>query len=273
MLMDRRYIKVDLSAKSGIKTLTGMDIEFNIDKYMSSQQNSCRVRIKNLNREDVDYLTTFTSQNQGQNGKKQLTVYAGYGKGDATQLFSGDIVDGYCSGDADYDLFLRAVSNFYDSKILISLSFADITFKFLCEEVAKKLNLGLNYQSTIAKNIGAFSFVGSAGELIDKLNENSEVIVFEDDGILVIIDKDVSADENVKTISKYTSMIGVPYQNSHGISVTTLLDTEIKLGKFVEVQSERVREANGKYRVWKIQYEGSSHGNKFYSKFECGGAV
>ena len=61
-MFDRVVYVEFITANGEMKRLEGIDVKFSIHKYMGVVMNEANIEIYNLAKEDIEFLTTFTSQ-------------------------------------------------------------------------------------------------------------------------------------------------------------------------------------------------------------------
>lgn len=267
--MMNRVVAVDISTASGqTKRLQGIDVKFNVEKFMSELSNQATIELCNLSRDDMEYLTTFTSQWIAQQVPKSISLYAGYeDAGGASLIYTGNIVEAVPSSPPDIWLSCKAITGYYKKKETISKTIIQpISVKELCEQVSTWTELRLSFESTVSKVLDSFSFTGNKIDLIGELNRIGGLIAFEDDGLLNVLDVDaIRKGTFIRQMSEKSGMVGIPKVNAMGCDVTCLLDNSLKIGQLIELESTLIPQANGKYQIITIRYDGHYRGNPFYS--------
>lgn len=257
--------------RANAKRLEGISVRFKITKYRNAVMNKAQISIANLERADIEYLTTFTSWALAIAKRKRIRIFAGYKSQSVGLLFDGDITYATPTMPPDIWLNCEALSGFYDNQNVMSLSMeGQITLKEICQKVADELGLRLSYQTTINKKVDGFVYCGGARNVLYKLNTLADITVYEDMGTLVVADLyKLVEGSRVKVINMDTGLIGIPRPDPLGVKLTVLLDPTVKLGDTIKLESTRIPSASGYYYIYTLTHEGTSRENAFYTHLEC----
>jgi len=68
----------------------------------------------------------------------------------------------------------------------------------------------------------------------------------------------------VTVINRDTGMVGYPKITDNGVRVSVLVNPEVRPNRLIEVKSETVPQADGEYRVGRIDYSLDNHDGDFY---------
>ena len=257
-----------ITANGQAKRLDGIDVQFDISKHLGSVMNEANVTIYNLTREDIEYLTTFTSQWIAYKQRKRLRVFAGYSDTSVGLIFDGDIIEAFPSAPPDIALRCKARSGAYNNSTMISKSITEpTTAKDLFKQVESWTGLTVKDNTTTDKKVGGFYYTGSVTQLIGQLNDIPNVTAYEDDGSLCLVDSN-NIDIGVETrlINKNSGMIDIPQPNAMGITVKILLDPAIKLGQRIKIESSMIPACNGVYTIYELKHRGHLRGTEFYTE-------
>lgn len=248
-----------------LKRLDGLAIRGRVSRKMGSTQSDADVSIANLTQSDIEYLTTFTGPYVKPKVQKKINIYAGYENTGWGRIFSGDIERALPDGQPDVWLNIKAKSLYYSNRIPLSYGVANTTNKELAKSIANNLGLAFEWQATSQKTIDVFNFTGSKAGLIKEFNDLEDVTMFEDNGVIKVVDKISKPPQNgVKLISKDTGMIGIPEPDQYGIKVKCLLDASLKVGGWIKTQSVRLPGTNGIYQIYTLDFDFSSREQQFY---------
>lgn len=287
MNLTERQVIIELSEKKDNDTkikktlMSGIDVKFNIDIFRGSINNKARIDICNLTKENIEYLTSFYAWDKELNKEKMIKISAGYKDKNVAILFSGDIYKALPTQPPDIWIRCEAMSGYWKNQKHISESMTgEFSIKDIAEKIASNLGLKLDFQvknkRSLLKKIIDFIYSGGLTGMIHKITSMLDVVAYEDNGKLVVADKEMSfsdipfkAGQKVKIISEETGMIGIPTPDAVGVVYTTLLDTATKIGEVIYLKSKRIPACNGYYFVYHINYSGHLRGTEFYSTFEC----
>ncbi len=272
--MDKRICYIQIQTPSGDKEIRNIAVKGRITRKMSETGSTASISIANLSREDVEYLTTYTSPYIDQSKKKRINVFAGYESTGAGMIFSGDIYSALPEGLPDTWLNIEAKTEYFNQQNIISISLGSMNAETLARSIASQLNIGLSWQSNSQKKIDGFTFNGAKTKLINKLNQIDDFIAFIDNNTLFCVDKDAAPPQStsyttknpgtIKLINASSGMIGIPHPDEYGIKVKVLIDPAMMLGDWFKLESERLPIVNGFYQVYEMVYDFASRENQFY---------
>lgn len=249
-----------------LKQLDGIAIKGTVHRKMGSVQAEAKISIANLAQSDIEYLTTYTSPYFKPSNKKMINIYAGYEESGWGRIFSGDIIKAVPSDMPDIWLNIEAKSGFYDSRAPLSYGLTNSSMKELAQSIANNNNLAFDWQATTQKTI-SLNFSGGKAHLIKEYNNLGDVTMFEDNGVLKVIDQKPKPPENqngMKVISKDSGMIGEPEPDENGVKVKCLLDASVACGKWVQIKSVKLPTINGIYQVYDLTFDFANRETQFY---------
>lgn len=269
--MQNRKVIVEFKTPAGDKRLDGIEVKFSVEKVAGSIMNKATIDICNLTKEDIQYLTSYTSQFIAMAERKRVRIFAGYEDTGVSLIFDGDIVEAIPYGLPDTWLKCKAMSGYYSNKDVVSKTFeGDLTAQEICSSAADLLELSLDYQSTITKKISDFSFTGDKTKIIKELNEIGGIAVYEDDGVLVVTDKEQpNKSVSIRHISETSGMIGIPKPDPLGVELQMLLDNSLKIGQQIYLESLTIPSCSGVYYIYELKHSGDLRGNEFYTNIKA----
>lgn len=270
--MDRRICYVQIQTPSGDKEIKNISIKGRITRKKSETGSTAKIAIANLSREDVEYLTTYTSPYIDQSKKKRINVFAGYESTGVGMIFSGDIYSALPEGLPDTWLNIEAKTEYFNQQNIITMSQAKMNTKSIAQIVANQLNLSLVWRSKSQKFIDAFNFTGAKTKLLNRLNQLDNFTAFVDNGSLLVIDNNEQPPETsttkkegyIKLINGDSGLIGLPQPDEHGVKIKVLLDPAVNLGDWFKLESQRLPIVNGYYQVYEMTYDFASREPQYY---------
>lgn len=256
------------NGKKQLKSLKGLSIKGTVSRKAGSVQAEASISIANLNKSTIEYLSTYTTPYFKPKTKKRINIYAGYESTGWGRIFSGDITVAIPQDMPDIWLNIKAKSLYYEQRTPISYGVGNTTIKELGASIANQLGLSYEWQANSTKNIDSFELVGSKGDLIKEFNKIEDVVMFEDNGVLRVLDRYPKADtkNKMKLISKESGLIGDVEPDQYGIKFKTLLDASDFCGRWVQTKSEKLPGTNGIYQIYTLDFDFSSREQHFYSK-------
>ena len=127
-----------------------------------------------------------------------------------------------------------------------------------------------------------FSWDGRTKDLFDFLLKPAEIEWFVENSVIKFVKLGQSITEDVILLSPETGLINIPTKTDKGVSIKTLLNTQITLGSKVEIvlnasttttdgrrTNQLMRELNGLYKVIEITHKGSSYDGEMITFLEA----
>lgn len=269
--MKNRRIIIQFETKQGLKELDGIEVKFSVEKLASAVMNKADIDICNLAAEDIEYLTTYTSQFIALQQRKRIRIFAGYEDTGISLIFDGDIVEARPTNGPDRWLKCKALSGYYNARTPISTVVQGTQpIKNVCAAVAGFLGLSLNYTATSTKTISDFEYTGGKTKAIKELNELGDIVAYEDDGVLVVQDQgQPRTDIGIRRIDETSGLIGIPKPDAIGVECQILLDNSIKIGQRIYLGSTVIPSACGEYYIYELKHSGDLRGNEFYTEIKA----
>ena len=253
--------------KRMLKQIEGLAIKGKVSRKGGSTQAEAQISIANLPQEDIEFLTTYTSPYMKPKTKKLIRIYAGSTQTGWGQIFSGDIEEAIPNDIPDTWFNIKAKSLFYANRTPLSFGVTNITAKDLAQSISKELNLNFDWQATSQKSFDQFQHTGSKTGLIKQFNKLDDVTMYEDNGVLHVVDKVTNKptnDKGVKLITKDTGMIGIPEPDQYGVKVKCLLDASLNISKWIKVESVKLPTINGYYQIFDLDFDFANREQSFY---------
>lgn len=269
--MKNRKIIIQFETPAGMKELDGIEVKFSVEKLASAVMNKANIDICNLAADDIEYLTTYTSQFIAIAQHKRIRIFAGYVDTGVSLIFDGDIVEALPTNGPDRWLKCKALSGYYNARTPVSTVVQGTnSIRDVCAAVAGFCNLSLNYMATSTKTISDFEYTGGKTRAIKELNELGDIVAYEDDGVLVVQDKgEPRTDVGIRRIDETSGLIGIPKPDAIGVECQILLDNSIKIGQKIYLESKIIPSACGEYYIYELKHSGDLRGNEFYTEIKA----
>ena len=271
--MDKRICYVQIQTPSGDKEIHNISMHGRVVRKMSETGSDAEVSIANLSREDVEYLTTYTSPYVDQSKKKRINIFAGYESTGVGMIFSGDIYSALPDGLPDTWLNIKAKTEYYNQQNIITFTQPRTNTKTLATNIAEQLGISLVWRSKSQKVIDSFNYTGSKAQLLYRLNQADNFYAYIDNNTLYVVDKDdqppqtsstTKEDGTIKLINKNSGLIGIPEPDEYGVKIKILLDPAVALGDWFKLESERLPIVNGFYQVYEMTYDFATREAQYY---------
>ncbi len=282
MAIFKRCWRLKIEVESVVKvfseienTDTSAKIDFDATSK-TSKWGEGNITIYNLNTADLAYLASSVRVSGG--GKMRLnkvSLEAGYG-GNLAVILCGNIqsvdVD-FTSADRKATLKVQGAfaENMLKNSVAVSLD-GDIDLREICKEVSAIQKVKLVYDDKIQPVLQkGYSFLGTPMRLLDDLRQSFKdyyFILSEDGNSLKVKPKENATIIKTDIISEETGMIGSPKPTQYGLTITSILNTNLKCGDFVSVQSVKVPQFNGTYFIYELKHKGSNMNNEWTSTID-----
>ena len=272
--MKKRICYVEISSPSGEKIIRNIAIKGNVIRKMGSVTAEAKVSLANLNKDDIEYLSTYMSPYVDHSKNKTMKIYAGYEESGYGVIFDGDITSAIPKNGVDIWLDIEAKSNYFNRQNIITFSIdSPIEVEKFAQKIAELLCVTLQWRSNSKKYIDSFVFSGAKAKLIDELNKYGDFIAFLDNGVLKVLDKESVATQDgssdgVKLVNSFSGLIGSPSITEHGVSFKTLLDPVLSPGDLVRLESEKYPVLDGLYQICELKFNFSTHSKEFYCEIK-----
>lgn len=271
MALDQRILRVGVTINGQLNIFEDLAIQVQGSKYASATQNETVIKIANLNKDQRDFLATEgTPLNRVKNiPRQQVFVEAGRESTGTAKIFSGDILLVNPSQPPDIWTTIRAITGQFQKGNIISTNEPDLSnLSTIAQKAANSLNVSLEFQAD-DKQIGNYGFTGAAEKQINKIQQSGNVDAFLDDDVLVVKNANASRTGRVRRINKQNGMIGMPEFTDFGVKVRFLFDAQTKVGDEIELTSEFYPATNGRYIIYKLDFDIANRDNPFYYIAEC----
>ena len=252
----------------GSVMLHELRINFNISKSVSSTQNAAEIEIYNLSESTRNAL-----------GKEldDITLEAGYippeGGGNVGIIFKGqirdvshrregaDIITTLSCGDGDKALRRATISKTFPAGTPVE-DVVEELYKELEKEGVKRGEW--KFPEGMKPFKRPYSMCGSCARELDRLGRGNKFYWSSQNETMEIVPGDGFIG-GVVLISPESGMVDTPTITDNGVSVSTLLNPEIRPNRRVQVRAQtlEMNAENDMYRVSQCDYSGDNMGGKF----------
>lgn len=266
---DPRIVQVGVEFDGKTTTFEGLNIMAIGRKYGTAIMNECDVRIFNLSNQERHDILTMASPIKQKLTPIKLTLDVGRESYGAFRLYEGQVIACGSTQPPDIGISLKSLTGNYFMSLVNGYSQPPISsLKNIAQLVATANGLKLDFQAT-DKQIENYSFSGAAAKQIEKLNQMGNIIAFQDNDKLIVVDAGGSLQSQTRLINSQTGMVGIPEITQKGIRVKMMIDNSIRLFGKVQVESEINPAANGLYQIIQLNFEIANRENPFWYILEC----
>lgn len=264
MALDLRLLKIQIEVEGSIKEYSDLNIVASGSKYANSLQNEAHVQISNLDKDTLNYILTQTTPFNLYQQRKKISIFAGRESYGLSKVYEGDVVSSSVSQPPDITINLKCLTgNFFKGSILSIMQPGITTLKNASAQTAQSMGLTLDFQAT-DKNIGNYSYSGSALKQVDYLNSAGNVNAYVDDNLLILKNSFVPLNGQVTQISENNGMVGIPELTEQGIKAKFFFNGKTTVGSKLIVTSKIYPAANGEYIIYKLDFDLANRTEPFY---------
>lgn len=269
----KRIWRLKIQINNSIKTYQELDyedtslrIDFNVENSVNGAFANGDITLYNLSFEDMQYLASSVSP-FGKFKRNKISLEVGY-RGSLGLILGGNIMEVQCDfNNVDNRINLKVMgglgNNLANNSVQTSYK-GDINFKDICKDCAKKNNLGLFFDNKINNRfLNNFSFLGTPFQMIQRLRsyfDDINIFISETGKILNITLKEEGQIINKQELSYKTGLIGRVKPTMLGCEVSCLLNINLKVGSFIKLKNEKLKDYDGLYVIYQLKHVGSNYG-------------
>lgn len=254
------------------KDFSSIDIKFHVNRMVAQQKIEATIDILGLTVDSINLLTATSvmSPTTARQYKKRITLTAGY-EGNEVHIFSGYVTSASVDQPPEMWVHIKADNIFEDIHEVFDISCSpDMTAHEIFEYCAKQMGMTPKDDTTFSKNVkpGGLSTIGTKTNIIQQLTllcPNWQV--FFDNGLLYAVDTSLEAREVVGCVCADTGLLAVSGVTYLGCDVVTWLANDYPLSQWIEVKSQLMPSANGKYRIMTKEFKGHFRGKEWYTTY------
>lgn len=282
MAVFKRSWRLSIELENKVKTfqeIENADLSLKVDfTAKNSARGYCEgdITLYNLSRNDMLYLANCATYSKGGEVSikhNKISLECGY-NGDLAIVLCGNIK----SVTADFASVDNKITMKVDSGLMqnslkkgSAINFdGNIDLKEVCTKLTALQNLKLCYDENVKPVLlKGFTFMGTPLKLLNNLRESFKEYAFylTEDGESLRVEKiGGSVKINTQVLSYETGLVGSPTPTAHGISIVSLLNTNLRVGAWVKLKSEKISNYNGDWYIMDVQHKGSSQGNEWITQ-------
>lgn len=264
-------------------TITDLRFTFHIEKNINKLIQYGAITIYNL--------SPNTETNIFKNGKS-VTLEAGYEDGPYGVIFKAPIRQPIRGKENGTDYFLKLVC--YAGDDILNIGFCNLTMtnnqdaRTLINQIARsstipfdvRISEGLQLEQasiTDQKTQRGRTVFGQPGDTLRSIALNSNANFYVDDDIVNFEGVNASPPGSVPSMNAQSGMIGFPRQVDKGIEVQCLINPNMKLGSWFQLDNQKIilnelpfqglqtlLDLDGVYRIVEMVITGDTRGNEWY---------
>lgn len=243
-----------------------LKIDFSVNSNIDGEFTQGNITIIGLKRDDLAFLGTNYDAKTGELRKAGVKLEAGY-PNNLFEILKGEITEAVINlNNSDYQVDLTIQSGAYNN---IDFSVCDSfnggqNFKTICEKVAQNNQVALEFKTDENPIIYDYSFVGTPFQQIENLRKYVKSNIFLQNAKLCVFSEKQSPYTKTK-IDYKTGLLGTPKPTALGCEIKSLMNTTLQVGQFVEIETLKIPQLNGDYRIIELTHTGSNRGKEWVS--------
>lgn len=253
------------------KTYTDLDIKFNISRMIVQAKMEASIDVLGLSWNTINEITatSIMSPPEARQLRKRVTLTAGY-DGNEMALFTGYISYAICDPPPEMWLHMKADNYNEDVSSQYQLSIAKGTrLKDVFNYAANKIGFQPKWEYTGDNKECSEMLItcNSKTGVIKAVNDLADWMVFYDNQFLFACDNRDKA--SIGTVNRNTGLIRVNKVDYVGVAFQTWIRNEYPLAAYVNLESELIPAANGKYFIVSKTFNGHYRGNEWFTIYDC----
>lgn len=260
----KRIVSLDIYSGNTHLEIDGLFIDFRVVRTLSSTPTAGSVKIWNLKESTARFI-----KEEG----NQISITAGY-EGASGIVYGGNIRrssnkrtynanKGFLERDGINYVTEIAVGGHVDklTEAFFQRSYAGtIQAKQIIADALSQIGISaFNLQDLPAVSVDDFVWNGRTKDLVDELADRLEMAWFEDNGLAYFHAPNKSYEILPIKINPNNGLINTPEINGKGVKFECRLFPAVRPGGLVELESEYNAEANGQWKIKKVETKGSNN--------------
>lgn len=253
---------------------TGLKVDFSVRKTMGGIGEQADITITGLPLETIQYLCTVMRPPKDRPlPRNYVQLEAGCGD-DYGVIFEGGIFRAAPSVDSpDMSVKLQCTAGFQDDSTgPFQYAGKDVPFADVAKALAANLKVPLKMASkaAAAERIKSVTLDCTGLQAMRALREYfpGVINIFMTGGVLHVTDGSAASSGSVIKLSGESGLIGTPEPTIPGMNCRSLLRPSLEAGGFVMVESVKLPDVSGVYRIVNLTHSGSNRGDEFYSNIQ-----
>lgn len=265
--LDLRLLQVTIQLDGQTRTYSDLAIRAVGKKFTSQLQNECQISVANLDKPTRDYLLTVgTPFNRLVDPPRNaIRVEAGRESTGLSTVYEGGITTVIETQPPDIWMVIGALAARNEQGVVIStVEPPETTLRSITRALADRLGASLEYNAPTT-TVTNYYFTGSVAGQIRSLNKLiPSIVVYLDDGVLVVQADDVPRGTKPFSITSSNGLIGKPNFDPYGVRCTVLYRPDIVVGAQIVLDVDEYPAANGAYTIIELGFDLTNRELPFY---------
>lgn len=241
-----------------------LKIDFSVTSSTDGGFSQGSITLTGLKRDDIAFLSTNYDSKTGELRKAGAKLEAGYFNG-LYEILKGEIVEAtpnLSGSDFTLDLTIQSGAwNNIDFSVCDSFNGA-MSFKTICERVAQNNKVALEFKTDENPILQDYSFKGTPFQQIENLRKYAKSNIFLKNAKLCVF-SDNQSPYSITKIDYKSGLLGSPKPTPLGCEIKCLMNTALQVGQFVELETLKIPQLNGNYRIIEMTHSGSNRGKEW----------
>lgn len=251
----------------------GLHITFQSEAVLNSIPPSGTITITGLPLSDITYLATSFIPDSGMLKKASVELQAGY-DGNLSVVVIGNVCQATPNfTTSDYSIQLKIINglqlNQLNAFASVSLK-GNATLRDILANIASKNNLVLDLDPSLNNRVlYDYSYQGSPFKQLASLRTYYNDLELDIQGNKLIARHKKSTRPVRYKLTSKSGLLGDPAPSPIGCNITTYLLPNLQVGDIIELETKKLYQLNGFYKINKITHKGESRGTQWQSEMLC----
>lgn len=270
--IDDRIVRVGLTINGKTNWYQNYQIKAKGMKVSSTMAAETEITITGINSDTRNFILQNTKPGRATTRRNvRVTLEVGRLSYGAATYFIGDVYRSYPTKKPDLGVILKClVGHSKKSTIVQRGGLGELTaLSQIATWVADDNGYKLSFEIT-DRYIRNYSFTGSANEELVTLEDLANSDVYVDNDILYVKDSDAQAKgTSVFEVNNNNRTLLEASATEAGVVVKMLFHPAVTVGSVIDLESEINPSINGRYTVYKVNFDIAKRGTNFYNTVEA----
>lgn len=265
MSLDPRVVKVGITINDVTTWYSDLFIEAKGIKISSTINAACDVLILGLSTETRNFILRETRPNTPNKKRVSVELLVGRESYGGASYYKGDVFRSSATPKPNLGIMLKCITGYNAKSKIVSRSSEEMTkLSQIAKVVAQDNGLSLSFEIT-DQNIRSYSFTGSASQSLINFQRLSNSDVFVDGGTMFVKEQSKAARSRViYNVNDGNGNLIESTGTEAGAKIKMLFNPSVNIGSVVNLESELNPQLNGRYILFKVEFEITSRAQPFY---------
>ncbi len=273
MAIDRRIINLGIEVDGDLRWYGGLNsplyIEAKGQNFASPAMGECDITVLGVTRDVRDYVLQNTKPLNRNAVRVGVVLEVGRESYGTHTRYTGDVFRSEMIGKPDVGLRLICRTGYFNKSKMVTRSGSELTkLSSICQWVADDCGYGLSFDID-DRNIGSYSFTGSAQSQLEQLEKLCDAEVFVESGTIHVKQTGEPATGKALRLANVQNGLLQAGPSEAGVKIDMLYDPVTTIGTQVDLESSLNPSIDGSYIVYRSAYHVANRADPFYLNVEC----